>query len=145
MLSSYTESGVVPTMTKITKEPRRPRMLLKIVMSKRKRLLKIAPSSRVGVGSRCLRPTELITDAKNKNVCAEEVKKLKQRLKDEQDAKRAVAAAIDKKPSESIRDLLGQRSVSRLYSMIFPKMKQDKTLDELAASFLVDPSGLWRY
>jgi hypothetical protein len=24
--------------------------------------------------------------------------------------------------------------------MIFPKMKQDKTLDEMAASFLVDPS-----
>jgi hypothetical protein len=31
-------------------------------------------------------------------------------------------------------------ALSRLYSMIFPKMKDDKTLDDMAASFLVDPS-----
>ncbi|KAK1668933.1 hypothetical protein QYE76_057092 [Lolium multiflorum] len=31
-------------------------------------------------------------------------------------------------------------ALSRLYSMIFPKMKEDKTLDDMAASFLVDPS-----
>ncbi|KAK1642713.1 hypothetical protein QYE76_060518 [Lolium multiflorum] len=31
-------------------------------------------------------------------------------------------------------------ALSRLYSMIFPKMKEDKTLDEMATSFLVDPS-----
>ncbi|KAK1667525.1 hypothetical protein QYE76_055684 [Lolium multiflorum] len=31
-------------------------------------------------------------------------------------------------------------ALSRLYSMIFPKVKQDKTLGEMAHSFLVDPS-----
>ncbi|KAK1627286.1 hypothetical protein QYE76_001601 [Lolium multiflorum] len=31
-------------------------------------------------------------------------------------------------------------ALSRLYSMIFPKMKQDKTLGEMADAFLVDPS-----
>jgi hypothetical protein len=31
-------------------------------------------------------------------------------------------------------------ALSRLHSMIFPKMKQDKTLGELADAFLVDPS-----
>ncbi|KAK1605334.1 hypothetical protein QYE76_029007 [Lolium multiflorum] len=31
-------------------------------------------------------------------------------------------------------------ALSKLYSMIFPKMKQDKTLDEMADAFLVDPS-----
>ncbi|KAK1682805.1 hypothetical protein QYE76_043653 [Lolium multiflorum] len=129
-----------------------------------------------------LEANRLATDAKNENVLLkEEVKKLKQRLKDEQDAKRAAAAAIDKKEGalrESIRDLLdaadltvtrrhqlredstsdalslaaesnvqvlgllkkAKGALSRLYSMIFPKMKEDKTLDELAASFLVDPS-----
>ncbi|KAK1670604.1 hypothetical protein QYE76_058763 [Lolium multiflorum] len=111
----------------------------------------------------------------------EEVKKLKQRLRDELDAKNAAAAAIDKKEGalrESIKDLLdaadltvtrrhqlredstadalslatesnvqvlsllkkAKGALSRLYSMIFPKMKEDKTLDEMAASFLVDPS-----
>ncbi|KAK1615715.1 hypothetical protein QYE76_021232 [Lolium multiflorum] len=104
-----------------------------------------------------LEANRLATDAKNENVLLkEEVKKLKQQLKDEQDAKRAAAAAIDKKEGalrESIRDLLdaadltvlgllkkAKGALSRLYSMIFPKMKEDKTLDELAASFLVDPS-----
>ena len=31
-------------------------------------------------------------------------------------------------------------ALSRLFSMIFPKMKQDKTLGEMADAFLVDPS-----
>ncbi|KAK1694268.1 hypothetical protein QYE76_010965 [Lolium multiflorum] len=57
-----------------------------------------------------LEANRLATDAKNENVLLkEEVKKLKQRLKDEQDAKRAAAAAIDKKEGalrESIKDLL---------------------------------------
>ncbi|KAK1698549.1 hypothetical protein QYE76_015246 [Lolium multiflorum] len=125
---------------------------------------------------------KLATDAKNENVLLkEEVKKLRQRLKDEQDAKRAAAAAIDRKEGalrESIKDLLdaadltvtrhhqlredstadalslaaesnvqvlgllkkAKGALSRLYSMIFPKMKEDKTLDEMATSFLVDPS-----
>ncbi|KAK1682980.1 hypothetical protein QYE76_043828 [Lolium multiflorum] len=124
----------------------------------------------------------LATDAKNENVLLkEEVKMLKQQLKDEQNARRATAAGIDKKEGvlrESIKDLLDAADItvtrrdqlredstadalslaaesniqvlgllkktkgalSRLYSMIFPKMKQDKTLDEMAASFLVDPS-----
>ncbi|KAK1616213.1 hypothetical protein QYE76_021730 [Lolium multiflorum] len=129
-----------------------------------------------------LEANRLATDAKNENVLLkEEVKKLKQQLKDEQDARRATAAAIDKKEGvlrESIKDLLDAADItvtrrdqlredstadalslaaesnvqvlgllkktkgalSRLYSMIFPKMKQNKTLDEMAASFLVDPS-----
>jgi hypothetical protein len=31
-------------------------------------------------------------------------------------------------------------ALSRLFSMIFPRMKQDKTLGEMADAFLVDPS-----
>jgi hypothetical protein len=31
-------------------------------------------------------------------------------------------------------------ALSRFYSMIFPKMKQVKTLSEMAESFLIDPS-----
>ncbi|KAK1608517.1 hypothetical protein QYE76_032190 [Lolium multiflorum] len=57
-----------------------------------------------------LEANRLATDAKNENVSLkEEVKRLKQRLKDEHDAKRAAAAAIDKKEGvlrESIKDLL---------------------------------------
>ncbi|KAK1683763.1 hypothetical protein QYE76_044611 [Lolium multiflorum] len=129
-----------------------------------------------------LEANRLATDAKNENVLLkEEVKKLKQRLKDEQDAKHAAAAVIDKKEGalrESIKNLLdaadltvtrrhqlredsiadalslaaesniqvlgllkkAKGALSRLYSMIFPKMKEDKTLDDMAASFLVDPS-----
>ncbi|KAK1617184.1 hypothetical protein QYE76_022701 [Lolium multiflorum] len=129
-----------------------------------------------------LEANRLATDAKNENVLLkEEVKKLKQRLKDEQDAKHAAAAVIDKKEGalrDSIKDLLdaadltvtrrhqlredsiadalslaaesniqvlgllkkAKGALSRLYSMIFPNMKQDKTLDDMAASFLVDPS-----
>ncbi|KAK1579565.1 hypothetical protein QYE76_037210 [Lolium multiflorum] len=129
-----------------------------------------------------LEANRLATDDKNENILLkEEVKKLKQRLKDEQDAKRAAAALIDKKEGalrESIKELLdaadltvtrrhqlredsiadalslaaesniqvlgllkkAKGALSRLYSMIFPKMKEDKTLDDMAASFLVDPS-----
>ncbi|KAK1670894.1 hypothetical protein QYE76_059053 [Lolium multiflorum] len=101
-------------------------------------------------------------------------------MKDEQDARRAAAAAVDKKEGvlrESVKDLLEAANItvsrrhqlredstadalslaaesnqvlgllqktkgalSRLYSMIFPKMKQDKTLDEMADAFLVNPS-----
>ncbi|KAK1570037.1 hypothetical protein QYE76_016693 [Lolium multiflorum] len=129
-----------------------------------------------------LEANRLAANAKNKNVLLEEeVRKLKQQLKDEQDAKHAAAAAIDRKEGalrESIKDLLdaadltvtrrhqlrenttadalslaaesnvqilvllkkAKGALSRLYSMIFPKMKEDKTLDEMATSFLVDPS-----
>ncbi|KAK1645939.1 hypothetical protein QYE76_063744 [Lolium multiflorum] len=129
-----------------------------------------------------LEANRLATDAKNENILLkEEVKKLKQRLNDEQDAKHAAAALIDKKEGalrESIKELLdaadltvtrrhqlredsiadalslaaesniqvlrilkkAKGALSRLYSMIFPKMKEDKTLDDMAASFLVDPS-----
>ncbi|KAK1680162.1 hypothetical protein QYE76_041010 [Lolium multiflorum] len=125
----------------------------------------------------CWKPTGLPLNI----LLKEEVKKLKQRLKDEQDAKHAAAALIDKKEGalrESIKELLdaadltvtrrhqlredsiadalslaaesniqvlgllrkAKGALSRLYSMIFPKMKEDKTLDDMAASFLVDPS-----
>jgi regulator of replication initiation timing len=61
-----------------------------------------------------LEANRLATDAKNENVLLkEEVKKLKQRLKDELDAKNAAAAAIDKKEGalrEPVRDLLGNSS-----------------------------------
>ncbi|KAK1665789.1 hypothetical protein QYE76_053948 [Lolium multiflorum] len=129
-----------------------------------------------------LEANRLAADAKNENaLLKEEVKKLKQQLKDEQDAKHAAAALLDKKEGtlrESIKELLdaadltvtrrhqlredsvadalslaaesniqvlgllkkAKGALSRLYSMIFPKMKDDKTLDDMAASFLVDPS-----
>ncbi|KAK1631530.1 hypothetical protein QYE76_005845 [Lolium multiflorum] len=128
-----------------------------------------------------LEANRLAADAKNENILLkEEVKKLKQQLKDEQDAKHA-AALLDKKEGtlrESIKELLdaadltvtrrhqlredsvadvlslaaesniqvlgllkkAKGALSRLYSMIFPKMKDGKTLDDMAASFLVDPS-----
>ncbi|KAK1684326.1 hypothetical protein QYE76_045174 [Lolium multiflorum] len=120
--------------------------------------------------------------AKKENaLLKEEVSNLKQQMKDEQDARRAAAVAIDKKEGvlrESIKDLLEAANItvtrrhqlredstsdalslaaesnvqvlgllqktrgalSRLYSMIFPKVKQDKTLGEMADAFLVDPS-----
>jgi hypothetical protein len=59
-----------------------------------------------------LEANRLATDAKNENaLLKEEVKKLKQQMKDEQDARRAAAAAVDKKEGilrESIKDLLGK-------------------------------------
>ncbi|KAK1612138.1 hypothetical protein QYE76_035811 [Lolium multiflorum] len=97
-----------------------------------------------------LEANRLATDAKNENaLLKEEVKRLKRQMKDEQDARRAAAAAVDEKEGvlrESVKDLLvlglqkTKGALSRLYSMIFPKMKQDKTLDEMADAFLVDPS-----
>ncbi|KAK1627355.1 hypothetical protein QYE76_001670 [Lolium multiflorum] len=129
-----------------------------------------------------LEADRLAIDTKNENaLLKEEVKKLKQLMKDEQDARRAAAVAVDRKEGvlrESIKDLLEAADItvtrrhqlredstadalslaaesnvqvlgllqktkgalSRLYSMIFPKMKQDKTLDEMADAFLVDPS-----
>ncbi|KAK1628374.1 hypothetical protein QYE76_002689 [Lolium multiflorum] len=57
-----------------------------------------------------LEANRLAADAKNENVLLkEEVKKLKQQLKDEQDAKHAAAALLDKKEGtlrESIKELL---------------------------------------
>ncbi|KAK1646222.1 hypothetical protein QYE76_064027 [Lolium multiflorum] len=89
-----------------------------------------------------LEANRLASDAKNENVLLKEVlKKLRRHMKDEQDAKREAAAATDKKEGvlrESITNLLG--ALSRLYSMIFPKVKQDKTLGEMADAFLVDSS-----
>ncbi|KAK1648897.1 hypothetical protein QYE76_066702 [Lolium multiflorum] len=129
-----------------------------------------------------LEANRLATDAKKENaLLKEEVSRLKQQMKDEQDARRAAAVAIDKKEGvlrESIKDLLEAANItvtrrhqlredstsdalslaaelnvqvlgllqktrgalSSLYSMIFPKVKQDKTLGEMADAFLVDPS-----
>ncbi|KAK1649675.1 hypothetical protein QYE76_067480 [Lolium multiflorum] len=129
-----------------------------------------------------LEANRLSANANNENILLkDELKKLKQLLKDEQDARREAAAAIDKKEGvlrESITNLLkaadttvtrarmlredstadalslatesnvqvlgllqkAKGALSRLYSMIFPKAKQDKTLGELADAFLVDPS-----
>ncbi|KAK1652906.1 hypothetical protein QYE76_070711 [Lolium multiflorum] len=122
------------------------------------------------------------SDVNNENaLLKKELSKLKQQMKDEQEARRAAAIAVDKKEGvlrESVKDLLEAANItvsrrhqlrvdstvdalslaaesnvqvlgllqktkgalSRLYSMIFPKMTQDKTLDELADAFLVDPS-----
>jgi predicted nucleic acid-binding Zn-ribbon protein len=70
-----------------------------------------------------LEANRLATDAKNENVLLkEEVKKLKQRLKDEQDARRAAAAVIDKKEGalrESIKDLLGKIHSSPFSVLVF--------------------------
>ncbi|KAK1677549.1 hypothetical protein QYE76_038397 [Lolium multiflorum] len=121
----------------------------------------------------------LATDAKSENtLLKEEVKRLKRQMKDDQDARRAAAAAIDEKEGvlrESVKNLLeaanitvsrrhqlredstadalslaaesrsldsekSKGALSKLYSMIFPKMNLDKTLDEMAEAFLVDPS-----
>ncbi|KAK1618268.1 hypothetical protein QYE76_023785 [Lolium multiflorum] len=121
----------------------------------------------------------LAADAKSENaLLKEEVNRLKRQMKDDQDARRAGAAAIDEKEGvlrESIKDLLGRQfncqptpsasgglygrrlvsesnvqilrllqkskgALSKLYSMIFPKAKLDKTLDKMAEAFLVDPS-----
>ncbi|KAK1699348.1 hypothetical protein QYE76_016045 [Lolium multiflorum] len=131
-----------------------------------------------------LEANRLATDAKNENaLLKEELKKLKQQMKDEQDARRAAAMATDKKEGilqESVKELLEAANItvtrrhqlredstadalslaaesnvqvlgllqktkgalSRLFSMIFSKMKQDKTLSEMADAFLVDPSEL---
>ena len=70
-----------------------------------------------------LEANRLATDAKNENVLLkEEVRKLKQQLKDEQDAKHAAAAAIDRKEGalrESIKDLLGKIHSSPFSVLVF--------------------------
>ncbi|KAK1642103.1 hypothetical protein QYE76_059908 [Lolium multiflorum] len=128
-----------------------------------------------------LEANRLAADAKNENILLkDELKKLKQKMKDEQDARREAAVAADEKEGilcESIANLLGAADItinrarklredsmsdalslaaesnvqvlgllqrtkgalSRLFSMIFPKMKQDKTLGEMADAFLVVP------
>ena len=59
-----------------------------------------------------LEANRLASDAKNENaLLKDEVKKLKRQMKDEQDARRAEAAVVDKKEgvlSDSIKDLLGK-------------------------------------
>jgi hypothetical protein len=59
-----------------------------------------------------LEANRLASDAKKENaLLKEEVSKLKQQMKDEQDARRAAAVAVDKKEGvlrESIKDLLGK-------------------------------------
>ncbi|KAK1666781.1 hypothetical protein QYE76_054940 [Lolium multiflorum] len=129
-----------------------------------------------------LEANRLADDAQNENILLkDELKKLKQKMKDEKDARREAAAAADEKEGvlrESIANLLGAADItinrarklredsmsdalslaaesnvqvlgllqrtkgalSRLFSMIFPKMEQDKTLGEMADAFLVDPS-----
>ncbi|KAK1607665.1 hypothetical protein QYE76_031338 [Lolium multiflorum] len=120
-------------------------------------------------------------DHNENTMLKDELKKLKQKMKDDQDAKRKAAAAVDEKEGvlrESIANLMSaadlpidrarklredstsdalslaaesnvqvlgllqktKGALSRLYSMIFPKMKQVKTLGEMAESFLIDPS-----
>ncbi|KAK1612931.1 hypothetical protein QYE76_036604 [Lolium multiflorum] len=128
-----------------------------------------------------LEANRLATDAQKENtLLKEELKKLKQKMKDDQDARRKAAIAADEKEGvlrESIANLMGgadlsinrarklredsmvdalslaaesniqvlgvlQRTkgaLSRLFSMIFPKMKQNKTLGEMADAFLIDP------
>ncbi|KAK1647075.1 hypothetical protein QYE76_064880 [Lolium multiflorum] len=120
-----------------------------------------------------LEANRFASDAKNENASLKrELSKLRQQMKDEQEARRAAAIAVDKKEGvlrESVKDLLAvvisfgglhidamslaaesnvqvlgllqktKGALSRLYSMIFPKMKQDKTLDD-GGCFLVDPS-----
>ncbi|KAK1613253.1 hypothetical protein QYE76_036926 [Lolium multiflorum] len=125
---------------------------------------------------------KLAADAQNENILLkDELKKLKQKMKDEQDARREAAIAADEKegvlresianllnaadvtinrarklPEDSMSDALSlatesniqvlgllqktKGALSRLFSMIFPKMKQDKTLGEMADAFFVDPS-----
>ncbi|KAK1680908.1 hypothetical protein QYE76_041756 [Lolium multiflorum] len=129
-----------------------------------------------------LEANKLTADAQNENILLkDELKKLKKKMKDEQDARREAAIAADGKEGvlrESITDLLNAADVtinracklredsmydalslatesnsqvlgllqktkgalSRLFSMIFPKMKKDKTLAEMADAFFVDPS-----
>ena len=59
-----------------------------------------------------LEANRFAADAKKENaLLKEEMSKLKQQMKDEQDARRAAAVAVDKKEGvlrESIKDLLGK-------------------------------------
>ncbi|KAK1681280.1 hypothetical protein QYE76_042128 [Lolium multiflorum] len=129
-----------------------------------------------------LEANKLAAGAQNENISLkDELKKLKQKMKDEQDARREASIAADEKEGvlrESIANLLSaadmtingarklredsmsdapslatesniqfvgllqktKEALSRLFSMIFPKMKQHKTLGEMADAFFVDPS-----
>ncbi|KAK1641626.1 hypothetical protein QYE76_059431 [Lolium multiflorum] len=129
-----------------------------------------------------LEASRLAADAQNENtLLKDELKKLKQKVKDDQDAKHKATAAADEKEGvlrESITNLLSaadmtvdrarklqedsmsddlslatesnvqvlgllqktKGALSRLFSMIFLKMKQNKTLSEMADAFLIDPS-----
>ncbi|KAK1667392.1 hypothetical protein QYE76_055551 [Lolium multiflorum] len=107
-----------------------------------------------------LEANKLAADAQNENISLkDELKKLKQKMKDEQDARRAADMPINrarKLQEDSMSDALSlatesniqvlgllqktKGALSRLFSMIFPKMKQDKTLGEMADAFFVDPS-----
>ncbi|KAK1692577.1 hypothetical protein QYE76_009274 [Lolium multiflorum] len=129
-----------------------------------------------------LEANKLTADARNENILLkDELKKLKKKMKDEQDARREAAIAADEKEGalrESITNLLNAADVpinrarklredsmydalslatnsniqvlgilqktkgalSKLFSMIFPKMKQNKTLGEMADTFFIDSS-----
>ncbi|KAK1649089.1 hypothetical protein QYE76_066894 [Lolium multiflorum] len=129
-----------------------------------------------------LEANRLATNAQNENtLLKDELKKLKQKVKDDQEVRRKATTAVDEKEGvlrESIAKLMSaadlninrarklredsmsnalslaaesnvqvlgllqktKGALSRLYSMIFPRMKQDKTLSEMAESFLIDPS-----
>ncbi|KAK1692511.1 hypothetical protein QYE76_009208 [Lolium multiflorum] len=80
-----------------------------------------------------LEANRLATEAKNENVL------LKEELRED-----SIADALSLAAESNIQVLgllkKAKGALSRLYSMIFPKMKEDKTLDDMAASFLVDPS-----
>jgi hypothetical protein len=70
-----------------------------------------------------LEANRLATDAKNENaLLKEEVKRLKRQMKDEQDARRAAAAAVDEKEGvlrESVKDLLGKNPWYSAFFLMF--------------------------
>jgi putative heme iron utilization protein len=70
-----------------------------------------------------LEANRLATDAQNENILLkEELKKLKQKMKDEQDAKRKAAIAADEKEGvlrESIANLMGKFFRAYLFSSTF--------------------------
>ncbi|KAK1608363.1 hypothetical protein QYE76_032036 [Lolium multiflorum] len=82
---------------------------------------------------RLLEANRLATNSKKENaLLKEEVSKLKQQMKDEQDARRAAAVAIDKKEGvlrESIKDLLeaANITVTRRH-----QLREDSTSDALS-------------
>ncbi|KAK1665154.1 hypothetical protein QYE76_053313 [Lolium multiflorum] len=129
-----------------------------------------------------LEANRLVADAQNENILLkDELKKLKKKMKDEQEARREAAIAVDEKEGalrESISSLLNATdmhidrarmiredsmsdalslatesniqvqgllqkangALSRLYSMIFPKLSQNKTLGEMVDTFFIESS-----
>ncbi|KAK1607581.1 hypothetical protein QYE76_031254 [Lolium multiflorum] len=129
-----------------------------------------------------LEANRLTADAQNKNILLkDELKKLKKKMKDEQEARREAAIVADEKEGalrESITNLLNaadrpvnracklredsmsdalslatvsnnqvqgllqktKGALSKLFSMMFPKLSQNKTLGEMAATFFVESS-----